>query len=57
MFAVLTGEIAGVVGEDFVVEAGAVDVEVDFGGSNAFVSEHLLDGSERSSTFEKVGGE
>ena len=34
--------ISWVVGEDFFAEAGAVDVNVYFGGGDAFVAEHLL---------------
>ena len=48
--------VAGVVLEDFVAEAGAVDVDVDFGGSDAFVAQHLLDGTQVGSAFEQVGG-
>ena len=43
-----------VVGEDFVAEDGAVEVEVDFGGLDAFVTEHLLDGAQIGAAFEQV---
>ena len=43
-----------VVGEDFVAEDGAVEVEVDFGGLDAFVAEHLLDGAQIGAPFEQV---
>ena len=43
-----------VVGEDFVAEDGAVEVEVDFGGLDAFVAEHLLDGAQIGAAFEQV---
>lgn len=45
------------VGEDVVAEGGAVEVDVDLGGGDAFVAEHLLDGAEVCSAFEQVGGE
>ena len=49
--------VAGVVGEDFVAQAGAVDVDVDFGGGDALVAQHLLDGAQVGSALEQVGGE
>ena len=45
-------EIAGVVGEDFLAQAGGVDVEVDFGGGYGFMAEHLLDCAEVGAAFE-----
>ena len=35
--------VAGVEEEYFVAEAATVDVDVDFGGGDAFVEQHLLD--------------
>lgn len=52
-----TGEVAGVVEEDFLAEAGVVDVDVDFGCGDAFVAEHLLDSSQVGSPFEQMCGE
>ena len=37
--------VTGVVGEDFVAQSGAVDVDVDFGRGDAFMAEHLLNGA------------
>ena len=48
--------IPWVEGEDFFAEASAVNVNVNFGGGNAFVSEHLLNGSQVGSTFKQVCG-
>ena len=44
-------DVAGVVEEDFFAQARAVDVDVDFGGGNAFVTEHLLYGTKVGSAF------
>lgn len=38
--------VAGMVEEDLGAEQGGVEVEVDFGGGDGFVAEHLLDGAE-----------
>ena len=45
------------VGEDFVAQAGAVDVDVDFGGGDALVTEHLLNGTQVGAALEQVGRE
>ena len=50
------GVVAGVVAEDFVAQAGAVDVDVDFGGGNVLVAEHLLNGAQVSTTLEQMCG-
>ena len=50
-------DIAGVVIEDFLAEVVAVDVEVDLGGGDALVAEHLLDGTQVRAAFEEMGGE
>ena len=47
--------VAGVVQEDFFAQARAVDVEVDFGGGNVFVPQHLLDCTQIGTAFEQVG--
>ena len=49
--------IARVVGEDFVTQAGAVDMDVDFGSRYALVAQHLLDGAQVGATFKQMGGE
>ena len=51
------GIIAGVVLEDFVAQAGAVDVDVDLGCGDALVTQHLLDGAQVGTALEQVGGE
>ena len=43
--------------EDVALPGGAVDVGVDFGGEDAFVAEHLLDGTQVGAVFDEVGGE
>ena len=47
--------VAGVVLEDLVTQAAAVDVDIDLGGSDALVAQHLLDGTQVGSTFEQMG--
>lgn len=49
--------VAGMVEENLGAEQGGVEVEVDFGGGDGFVAEHLLDGAQVGAPFEKVGGE
>ena len=49
--------VAGVVLEDFVAQAGAVDVDVDLGRGDALVAQHLLDGTQVGTALEQVGGE
>ena len=48
--------VAGVVLQDFVAQAGAVDVDVYFGGGDALVAQHLLDGAQVGTALEQVGG-
>ena len=48
--------VAGVVGEDFVAQAGAVDVDIDFGRRDALMAQHLLDGTQVSTAFKQMGG-
>ena len=48
--------VAGVVGKDFVAQARAVDVDVDLGGGDALVPQHLLDGAQVGTTLEQMGG-
>ena len=47
-------DVAGVVVEDFFAQAGAVDVDIDFGGGNAFMPKHLLDGTKVGSAFKQM---
>ena len=47
-------DVARVVEEDFFAQASAVNVDVDFGGGNAFVTEHLLYGTKVGSAFKQV---
>lgn len=54
---VVGGIVAGVVLEDFVAQAGSVDMNIDFGSGNALVAQHLLDGSQVGAALEQVGGE
>ena len=42
--------------QNFFTQASAVDVDVDFGGGDTFVSEHLLNGAQVGTPFEQVGG-
>ena len=49
--------VAGVVLQDFVAQAGAVDVDVDLGRGDALVAQHLLDGTQVGTALEQVGGE
>lgn len=35
----------------------AVDMRIDFGGGNLFMSQHLLDSKQVGSPFQQVGGE
>ena len=50
-------DVAGMVEKDFLAQAGAVDVGVDFGGGDALVTKHRLDGTQVGTTLEEVGGE
>ena len=43
--------------EDFVAQAGTVDVDVDLGRGDALVAQHLLDGAQVGTALEQVGGE
>ena len=45
------------VSEDFFAQGGAVDVDVNLGGLDALVAQHLLDGAQVGATLEQVGGE
>ena len=49
--------VSWVVEEDFFSESSRVEVEVNFGSSDSFVSEHLLNCAEVSAAFEEVGCE
>ena len=42
--------------DDFLTQARTVNVGIDFGSGNAFMSEHGLDGAKVGSTFQQVGG-
>ena len=44
------------VGEDLVAQAGAVNVDIDFGSGDALMTQHLLDGSQVGSALEQMGG-
>ena len=46
--------VAGVVLQDFVAQAGAVDVDVDLGRGDALVAQHLLDGTQVGTALEQV---
>ena len=52
----MVGVVAGVVGEDFVAQAGAVDVDVDLGRGDALVAQHLLDGTQVGAALKQMGG-
>ena len=43
--------------ENFAAQARAVDVYIYFGGGDALMAEHLLDGAEVGAPLEEVGGE
>ena len=47
--------IARVVSEDFLAEGTAVDVHIDFGGGDALVTQHLLNGAQVCPTLEQMG--
>ena len=47
----------GVVGQEFLPQAGAVEMNVDFGGLERFVAEQFLNHPQRGSPFEEMGGE
>ena len=49
--------VAGVVREDFVAQGAGVQVQVELGGGDALVAEHLLDGAQVGSDLEQMGGE
>ena len=49
--------IAGMVLQDFVAQAGSVDVDIDLSGRDALVSQHLLDGTQVGAAFKQVGSE
>ena len=42
--------------EDVALPGGAVDMGVDFGGEDALVAEHFLDGAQVGAVFDEVGG-
>ena len=44
------------VGEDLVAQAGAVNVNIDFGSGDALMTQHLLDGSQVGSALEQMSG-
>lgn len=48
---------ARMVVDDFLPEEGAVDMHVDFRRCDAFVAEHLLDGTKVGAALKQVGGE
>ena len=49
-------DVARMVLDDFLTQARTVNVGIDFGSGNAFMSEHGLDGAKVGSTFQQVGG-
>ena len=49
--------VAGVVREDFVAQGAGVQVQVELGGGDALVAEHLLDGAQVGAALEQMGGE
>ena len=53
----LSGVAAWVEYEDALLPFSGVDVGVDFGGENALVSEHLLDGPQVGSVLDQMCGE
>lgn len=46
-----------VVFDDFLPQQIAVDVGINLGGADAFVSQHTLDGTQVGTAFEQMGGE
>lgn len=42
---------------DFIAQTGSVDVCVDFGSGNLFVSQHALDGTQIGSSLKQMRGE
>ena len=42
---------------DIFLDIVAVEVGVDFGGDDALVAEHLLNGTQIGATIDEVGGE
>ncbi len=44
-------------GDDVIAKARAVKMDVNLGGCDALMSEHLLDGAEIGAPFEQMGGE
>lgn len=49
-------DVARVMLEYLAAEHTAIDVGIDFGGADALMSEHTLNGAEVGATLEKVGG-
>lgn len=49
-------DVAGMVLDDFAAQHGAVDMRVDFGGGDALVPQHALDGPQVGASLEQVGG-
>ena len=50
-------DFARVMIEDFLTKTMGVGVEIDFCGTDRFVAQHGLDGTQIGSTFEETGGE
>jgi hypothetical protein len=50
-------DFARVMIEDFLTKTMGVGVEIDFCGTDGFVAQHGLDGTQIGSTFEETGGE
>lgn len=48
--------VAGVVAENLLAQAGAVDVYINFGGGDVFMPEHLLYRTQVGAALEQVGG-
>lgn len=49
--------VSGMEGEDVLAERRAVEMDIDLRGRDAFMAQHLLDGTEVGASFKKVGGE
>lgn len=48
--------VAWMVGEDVGAQGRGVEMEIDLGGGDGFMAEHLLDGTQIGSPLEQMGG-
>lgn len=49
-------KIVGMVGEELAAEMGAVEMDIELRGGEAFVAEHHLDGAEVGASFKQMSG-